>query len=71
MANTGIEPGGNHSLTVGAVLGALLKTLPYGDALAYDVDPIVDNGDYTNAILLTNKASGNRYIVEVTPQEKV
>lgn len=66
MANVGIEPGGDHALACGATMGALLTL----DKAGYMVEPVMDGGDYTNAMLLTSP-TGLRFVVEVTPQESV
>lgn len=69
MANVGIEPGGNHAHATGSLLGALLGPGKLAEA-GYSIEPVMDDGDYTNALLLTGP-TGARYLVEVTPQENV
>lgn len=68
MANIGIV-GGNHALVTGQVLFALAAQ-ESNDGFFYRVEPTMDHADFTNAVLLTHKVTGNRYIVEVTPQDK-
>lgn len=63
------ERAANTAFTSGQVWGALHLASERG--FLYHVETITDSDGYQNAVLLTHKTSGNRYIVEVTPQEKV
>lgn len=55
----------NTKLAQGAVMGALIAA----PGRQYDVEPIMDGPNYTGAVLMTHKLTGNRYVVQVTAQE--